>query len=116
MNYIIHNEAGEILRTVSCAPSMIDIQLSTGEDYIEGTCDDELDFVENGLVADRYTMSATLSGNIITGLPVPCTVSVDGQVFEVPDGILEFSISLPGTYDIICGAVNYLPKEFSVTI
>ena len=50
MNYIIYNLNGEILRTVSCAPSMIDIQLGTDEVYIEGTCNDEVEYVLAGTI------------------------------------------------------------------
>ncbi|MCK4960665.1 MAG: hypothetical protein KAT00_14735, partial [Planctomycetes bacterium] len=85
---------------------MIDIQLSTGEAYIKGTCNDELEYVLNSKVESKITMGAILTNNIITGLPVPSTVSVDGQVFSVPDGTLEFTIDQVGTYEIVCEAVN----------
>lgn len=116
MTYIIYNIDGEVLRTVSCAPSMIDVQLGTDESYIEGTCNDVTQYVLNDTVTDKPSMSATLIGNVITELPVPSTVSIDGQVFSVPDGILEFTIDQVGTYDIVCEAVNYLPKKFTVTV
>lgn len=116
MTYIIYNSVGEILRAVTCPVNMIDIQLSTDESYIEGTCNDVTQYVLNNVLTDKPSMDTILTDNIITGLPVPSTVSVDGQVFSVSDGVLEFTIDQVGTYEIICEAVNYLPMTYQATV
>ena len=119
MNYVIYNTNGEILKTVSCDPSMIGVQLSTGESYIEGTCNDELEYVLNDKVEPKITMGLILTNGpdfTLSGLPIPSTVTIDDQAFEVPDGVLEFTIDQVGTYDIKCVAQNHLPETYTVTI
>ncbi len=124
MNYIIHNAAGEVLRTVSCDPSMIDIQLSTGESYIEGTTNDELQYVLNGKPVNKQVIPATVNklnitadgvdSIIIDNLPSPSTVIIDSQSIEVLDGLLEFTLDQPGNFTVTCAGFPYSPVDFEV--
>lgn len=119
MAYVIYNPSGKIIKQVSCPDDMIVLQLSTDESYIEGKANDELEYILNDKVESKKTMGLILTGGpefVLSNLPVPSTVSIDGQVFSVPDGILEFTIDQVGTYDIVCEAVNYLTKKFTVTV
>ena len=115
--FIIYNTNGQILRTGSCGTDAVAAQVINPDEFVMSTiANDETEYVENGSVVPKKTIDAILTNNILTNLPVPCTVSIDGQVFSVTDGVLEFSIDQMGTYGIICEAINHLPKEYTVTI
>ena len=53
MNYVIYNDAGEILRTGKCKPSDFEHQARQGEYVLEGTADTLLDRVVNGVVKKK---------------------------------------------------------------
>lgn len=60
MNFIIHNAAGQILRTGSCPEDHMQLQAREGETAIEGEANDALDRIENGKVV---ALPAKLSAN-----------------------------------------------------
>lgn len=51
----------------------------------------------------------------ILGLPIPCTINIDDNTYEVEDGEFEFTTDLPGIYKIKAESFPYLPKEWEVT-
>lgn len=52
---------------------------------------------------------------VISGLPVPCTLTVEGSSYEVTDSEFEFTADMPGAYKITAEAFPYLPLEWEVT-
>jgi hypothetical protein len=81
-------------------------------------------YVEDGVLVPRSTLNATWSKTTITangvdtavlsGLPDPCTVMIDGEAHEVTGGSLEFAASSPGVYRISIDEVQYLPETWEV--
>ncbi|UXN62918.1 hypothetical protein N8E89_09335 [Phyllobacterium sp. A18/5-2] len=63
-------------------------------------------YVKDGVVLDRPTLPAGdveikadgIDAYVLEGLPVPCTVLMDGVLVEIDDGLLEFSTADAGTY------------------
>lgn len=54
MNYILYKlDTGEITRNVSCPENMIEIQLNVGEDFIEGTADDDTQYISQGAIVNK---------------------------------------------------------------
>ena len=43
--FIVHNQAGKILRTGRCSDSLFELQAGPGETVIEGTANDETDII-----------------------------------------------------------------------
>jgi hypothetical protein len=117
MTYVIYNEEGRILRNISCPPSMIEAQLSEGEDYIESQkiVDDTLFYVQNLFILQRPLFSEFVEGTTITNLPVPTTLLVEGTSYETTDGIAELSFSIPGTYSVTLQSFPYQDKTIGVT-
>jgi len=82
-------------------------------------------FVNNGEVAIRPPIPSTISALtlsadsidsiIISSLPNPCSVTVDGTTYEVTDGSFEFSTTMPGAYSIVVESFPYKPTTFEVT-
>ena len=51
---------------------------------------------------------------VLSGLPIPCEVTIGGQVYQVPDGIFEFQTTAAGDYKIIVSAFPYMDWESEV--
>jgi hypothetical protein len=51
---------------------------------------------------------------IISNLPIPCTITIDPEIYEVTDGVFEFTVDTPGTYTIKAECFPYQPKEWEV--
>tara|TARA_A100001037_G_C14860273_1_gene504867 strand:- start:177 stop:575 length:399 start_codon:yes stop_codon:yes gene_type:complete len=81
-------------------------------------------YVLDGEVADRTELNATWDAEtvaadgtaeiVLSGLPVPCTVYVDGNAVAVDDGSLEFSADVPGEYKVRVDEAAYLEQEWTV--
>lgn len=63
--------------------------------------------------ADTVTADGT-SEIVLSGLPVPCTVYIDGNAVSVDDGSLEFSTDSIGYYKISIDEQAYLPIEWTI--
>jgi hypothetical protein len=51
--FVIYNNEGKILRTGSCPDDMFDIQCGDNESIIEGTANDDMQHVVDGVVVDK---------------------------------------------------------------
>jgi len=113
------------MRIITCPANMIDLQLASGEDYIEGTVDDDsLVYIVNGSIQNRPYQQTTLSNTLVIAngidyvvlqsLPITCAVSVKETAYNVTDGVLEVSFDTVGTYRITITAFPYLDKTFTV--
>jgi len=114
MNYIIFNDQGEILRTVSCPKDMAVDQLSEGEWLLEGRWDDTKFYVENGSVVERPHFPITIEGSTITGIPIPTTITIEGVSYEVTEGTLELEFDAPGSYTVSLRSFPYLDTEVTI--
>jgi len=69
-------------------------------------------------VMPKTTNPATISGQTLSNLPIPCTVSFPelGQEYEITDGEETFVIEVPGTYAVTVKSVKYLDKSFEMVV
>ena len=51
----------------------------------------------------------------LSGLPIPCNISINGTAFDVKDGLLEMTTLLPGDYVIRAEAFPFVDWEGKVT-
>ena len=51
----------------------------------------------------------------LSGLPIPCNISINGTAFDVKDGLLEMTTLLPGDYVIRAEAFPFADWEGKVT-
>lgn len=84
----------------------------------------EIQYVSEGEVVARAALTATWDAETVTAdgsaeivlstLPIPCTVYIDGEAVTVEDGSLEFSTEAIGEYIIRVNEVAYLEKEWTI--
>lgn len=81
-------ENGEIYGTYANTYENMLIDLE-GKSYIEAP-DGDLDitnkYVDSGVITPRPSMSLSVTGSVITGIPQGATVTLDQQSFIVDDG------------------------------
>ena len=84
----------------------------------------ETHYVLDDEVTEKTELSATWSAEtvaadgtaeiVLSTLPIPCTVYVDGAAVVVEDGSLEFSTEAIGEYKIRVNEAAYLEKEWTI--
>ena len=118
MKFTVYSAStGKILRTGECSPYDLLLQArNTSECAIGKEANDATQYILNGEVTDKHEITATLSGLVISGLPIPVTVTIERVRYEVVDGTVELSFNFPGAYKVLCEALHYLPKTFEVTV
>lgn len=50
----------------------------------------------------------------LSGLPIPCQVSVDGVVYDVDDGGFEFAATSPGDFHVMVDEVQYITERWMI--
>lgn len=115
--YAVYNEAGRILRYGSCPEDMVDIQaMHPGESVTLGACDDLRHYVAGGEIVERPENTAALTGSILTGLPVPCTIHIDGTAYPCDEPTAELSFPYAGKFVVRVEAWPHKDATFSVTL
>lgn len=97
---VYDNETGREKRRGSCPEHMFEIQAQDGEHVIEDPLDPQLPYV--------------VSGTTISGLPVPCTATLDGVDYLIADGVIEMRPDAPGHYFVRVAASNFTPVTIEV--
>mgnify|MGYP003177235845 CR=1 FL=1 len=91
---------GEITGTITCSESAFWPNVGD-RDWIAGIFDAAEYYVDAATYrpVPRPAMEGiTVEGNIVSGLPVPCTVDCNGGTYEIDDGVFEYDTPLIGTY------------------
>ncbi len=97
-NYIVYNGQGEILKVGKCLDFDLQLQAADGEFVIEGIAKDDEQYMKDGIVTDKTTLTPVFNGSTISGLPIPCKVYIDDDCYIVEDGSAELSATLHGKY------------------
>ena len=105
---------GEMDATITCQQETAGINTPAGFGRVDGAWDSQKYYVANGVVTAKTSMSPVVTGSTISNLPIPCTVEVEWVVYQVDDGVFEFSSPLPGPYKWIISAVPYLTTDVTL--
>ena len=129
MAWVAYLTSGMMTNYLEYAP---DVTLETLQDmYPDDTflqvpsgTNPETHYVLDGEVTEKSELSATWSAEtvaadgtaeiVLSTLPIPCTVYVDGAAVVVEDGSLEFSTEAIGEYKIRVNEAAYLEKEWII--
>ncbi|RQS39781.1 hypothetical protein DIE01_16350 [Burkholderia sp. Bp8990] len=93
---------------------MVEAQVvPAGGSIVLGTGLPEAYWVSNGALTARPANPAVLNGTILTGLPNPSTVTINGTPYTVTDGELDMTFPNAGTYAItVSSPFPYLEASF----
>ncbi len=119
----------------------IDRQCCVDQDYIEGDYDDTKQYydLEKKIIRNKSEVPIEIDKKQIqadgidslkiefpktepNGTSIKANVSINKkqaykkiQTYEITDSLFEFSTDTPGTYQITCESMNYLPRVIEVT-
>lgn len=118
---------GAIKRTGTAPDSMIAIQAQTGEAVVTGQYDAAAQYLPGGVPTARPAMTSTIDVTTvpadgvtpitISGAPAPCNIDVAGPASYTssdPDGTIQLTFNLAGTYTVTLSAFPYLNQEFTI--
>ena len=101
---------GKITGTLLCSEPCFDVNVED-KTWIEGTYDLETHYIADGIATQRPSMSLSVSGSVISGIPQGATVTLDQQSFIVDDGVADIE-GYNGKVLIICWP--YLDAEVEI--
>lgn len=87
-----------------------------GRPFLIGVGADDTHYVDLSTmtIREKQPMQGILDDTTIRNLPIPCTVTVEGESYEVDDGDAELTFEQPGVYSVTVAAVPYLTQVFTV--
>lgn len=102
---------GLILWSIGIPEEQIAIQ---DQNFVEGVFDSNTHYVLDGVATIRPSIDYTVIADpyTISGLPIPCTATIDKVPYEITDGDIEITFDLSGNHVVQLEAFPYL----SVTI
>lgn len=108
--FIITDADGAILRSGSAPAHMIPQQALAGEHVFVGTASQITQFIDlaAGAVANKPQIEPIASGLSISNLPDGCLAIVEDQEFVASGGEITFDFAIPGTYQVMLTAKNWL--------
>lgn len=115
--FVIADANGQI-RVTGIVPShMVTNQTPpAGGSVVTGLANMDTDYITGGAIAPRPANPAILNGTVLTGLPNPSTVTINGTPYTVTDGELDMTFPNAGTYAInVSSPFPYLDAAFTHT-
>ena len=118
MKYITYDAQGKILQLNQCPDEMYAMQTAAAGQFhlIDGTSDIANNYVSNNGVLPRLKSTATITGNTITNMINPSTVSINGKFYTINDTTVTLTFPKAGAYNIVVSAWPYLDATFTVTV
>jgi len=122
-------KTGRIFSTVTVSEDIAEHMQAQGEALIEGDGNDLEHFIDVSIsppkIRERPKQTTRQDKTHIkadgedmmtlSGLPIPCNISINGTAFDVKDGLLEMTTLLPGDYVIRAEAFPFVDWEGKVT-
>ena len=124
--YIAYDSVGRIHRSGICTTSDLPLQESAELSVlsVDDQVDDSKYYVVDGEVVEKGTLTATLDKTVIDAdgideavlspLPAPIEVQLDGQTIVVEDGSFELSTDYAGPYHIVIDDPRYVREVWYV--
>jgi hypothetical protein len=114
VNYVVHDAIGKILRYGQCPENMVEIQAFEGQTALVGSGNDFTDYVSDGEILPRPTNPATLDGYVLSNVPIPSTLEINGTVFDVTESTVTLDFPNAGVYKLKLTCFPYFDATFEV--
>jgi len=113
-DYTFYEPNGKITCNVYCKQEELALNPQWGDSYVEGRFLPSQYYIGSGSPTPKQDYTPTVSGNTISGLPVPCEAKIEGTIYSVPDGSITLNSNLIGPYTVKITAVTHLDKEIVI--
>lgn len=80
-----------------------------------GPVDGRVCYVVGGAVVPRPRMEARLFNRRITGLPVPCLITINDKPYECVESSVTLEFTYSGSYRVLIQAFPYVPIDIEVS-
>lgn len=106
---------GKILCTVSGDDAAIEAtKIHGAHPWVSGDWSANTHYVNSGVTVERPSSPAILTGMVLSQLPNPSTVIINGISYTVTEGTAELEFDYPGTYKVLVESWPHLNKEFII--
>lgn len=85
------------------------------EPYVKGHANPETMYIKDGRITRRPKMPATLTGNVLSGLPVPCAIHINSAMYQWEEPDCQLDLTYPGQYAIRIEKWPYQDQTFTHT-
>lgn len=115
--YSLYDADGRVLYVLSLQQadqleSIVSLNGAAG--YVDGSVDGETQYVEAGNIKPRPACTAVLTGNVLSGLPIPSLISINREEYLCNEERVHLEFNQPGKYRVIVRAWPQMDKEFEI--
>lgn len=116
-SYVAADATGRIMCAGNVPSFIYEAQVAPqGGSLVLGIGHPETDYVADGAILARPANPAVLTGTVLSGLPNPSTVMINGVAYTVTDSELDMTFPNAGTYAIsVRSPFPYLDAAFMHT-
>src|SRR5574337_1008533 len=114
VHYTVYDSVGRILRSVNCPPQMRRLQRRDNEFLIEGESDPHNHMVVDGSIVERPENMAEVIGTSIVNVPVPSTMYIGPDMYEISKPTVDLDLPLGRTYLVRLESFPYKDKILKV--
>lgn len=115
-DYVIYNSDGRILRSITCAPRMIKLQKKANEFVLEGFGEPNTHYVVGRTILDRPDNPTVVTGTTLTNVPIPSTLHIGPDMYELTDPTVALDLPLAGKYYMWIESFPYKNLNIEVTV
>lgn len=117
-SYLVYEKkTGRVIQlytTTEENPAMVYDTETTGQVHVGTVPDMTRVYIRDGRVVQRPPNTVTLTGHMLTNIPVPSSVVINGASYPCDDTTAELEFEYPGTYHIRVESWPHMDKEFVV--
>ena len=115
--YAFHDGEGRIVGAFFGKPGEVDRNRPAGTTAVSvgHMPNAATDYISNGELVARPPQDAVLNGLVLSSLPDPCDVVIEGATYPVTGGTVTLEFGLPGDYTVTVIAFPFLDTDFTVT-
>ena len=116
-DFVIADATGQIVLNGNVpAYQLYGLTVPDGGQILDVKGSPDTDYVSNKTLTPRPANPATLNGAVLSNLPNPSTVTINGTPYTVTDGELDMTFPNAGTYSItVSSPFPYLDASFTHT-
>lgn len=71
-------------------------------------------YYSRGAIKMREVMPASISGSVITGIPIPSVIEIEGMRYDYDTDVVELEFTYPGVYFVKVSSWPYIDRYFKV--